>query len=108
LRAAEVDQVRAIIGEEVGRFTLDQAQRQAAPLVAQLREVVEAIRVGEVEKFDSRLAELGAEQREIIETITRGIINKMLHSPSVRLREAAGTPQGERLSAAVRDLFNLD
>lgn len=108
LRAAEVDQVRAIIGEEVGRFTLDQAQRQAAPLVAQLREVVEAIRVGEVEKFDSRLAELGPEQREIIETITRGIINKMLHSPSVRLREAAGTPQGERLSAAVRDLFNLD
>ena len=108
LRAAEVDQVRSIIGEEVGRFSLDQAQRQAAPLVAQLREVVEAIRVGEVEKFDSRLAELDAEQREIVETITRGIINKMLHTPSVRLREAAGTPQGERLSAAVRDLFNLD
>jgi glutamyl-tRNA reductase len=108
LRAAEVDQVRSIISEEVGRFTLDQAQRQAAPLVAQLREVVEAIRVGEVEKFDSRLAELDAEQREIVETITRGIINKMLHTPSVRLREAAGTPQGERLSAAVRDLFNLD
>jgi glutamyl-tRNA reductase len=108
LRAAEVDQVRHIISEEVGRFTLDQAQRQAAPLVAQLREVVEAIRVGEVEKFDSRLAELDAEQREIVETITRGIINKMLHTPSVRLREAAGTPQGERLSAAVRDLFNLD
>lgn len=108
LRAAEVDQVRSIIGEEVSRFSLDQAQRQAAPLVAQLREVVEAIRIGEVEKFDSRLAELDAEQREIVETITRGIINKMLHTPSVRLREAAGTPQGERLSAAVRDLFNLD
>ena len=107
-RVAEVDQVRAIIGEEVSRFSLDQAQRQAAPLVAQLREVVESIRLGEVEKFDSKLAELDAEQREIIDTITRGIINKMLHSPSVRLREAAGTPQGERLAAAVRDLFNLE
>ena len=43
----------------------------------------------------------------MIETITRSIVAKMLHNPSVRLREAAGTPQGERLSAAVRDLFNL-
>jgi glutamyl-tRNA reductase len=48
------------------------------------------------------------EQREVVESITSGIVAKLLHSPSVRLREAAGTPQGERLSAAVRDLFNLD
>jgi glutamyl-tRNA reductase len=107
-RAAEVGQVRDIITEEVNRFSLDQAQRQAAPLVAQLREVVEGIRGSEIEKFDSRLAELTADQRDALDAITKGIINKMLHSPSVRLREAAGTPQGERLSAAVRDLFNLD
>jgi glutamyl-tRNA reductase len=48
------------------------------------------------------------EHREVVESITRGIVAKLLHSPSVRLREAAGTPQGERLSAAVRDLFHLD
>jgi glutamyl-tRNA reductase len=107
-RAAEVGQVRDIITEEVNKFALDQAQRQAAPLVAQLREVVESIRGSEIEKFDSRLAELTDDQRDALDAITKGIINKMLHSPSVRLREAAGTPQGERLSAAVRDLFNLD
>lgn len=108
LRAAEVEQVRSIIGEEVERFTLEQAQRQAAPLVAQLREVVEAIRATELERFGTRLSDMSEEQREVLESITRGIVAKLLHTPSVRLREAAGTPQGERLSAAVRDLFNLD
>jgi glutamyl-tRNA reductase len=107
-RSSEVGQVREIIGEEVQRFLLDQTQRQAAPLVAQLREVVESIRTAEMERFDSALAEMTPEQRELVESISHGIINKMLHAPSVRLREAAGTPQGERLSAAVRDLFSLD
>ena len=107
-RAGEVDQVKDIISHEVERFTLDQAQRQAAPLVAQLREVVEQIRAAEIERFGTRLAGLSEEQREVVESITRGIVAKILHSPSVRLREAAGTPQGERLSAAVRDLFDLD
>ncbi len=107
-RAGEVDQVKDIISHEVERFTLDQAQRQAAPLVAQLREVVEQIRAAEIERFGTRLADLTEEQREVVESITRGIVAKLLHTPSVRLREAAGSPQGERLSAAVRDLFNLD
>jgi glutamyl-tRNA reductase len=107
-RASEVGQVREIIGEEVQRFLLDQTQRQAAPLVAQLREVVESIRTAEMERFESSLAAMTPEQRELVESISHGIINKMLHAPSVRLREAAGTPQGERLSAAVRDLFSLE
>ena len=83
-------------------------QRQAAPLVAQLREVVESLRTSEIERFASRVNDLTPEQRELIDTVTKGIAAKLLHTPSVRLREAAGTPQGERLSAAVRDLFNLE
>lgn len=107
-REAEVVQVRSIITEELDRFALDQAQRQAAPLVAQLREVVEQVRAAEMERFGGRLADMSEEHREVVESITRGIVAKLLHNPSVRLREAAGTPQGERLSAAVRELFNLD
>ena len=107
-RASEVGQVREIIAEEVKRFLLDQTQRQAAPLVAQLREVVESIRTAEMDRFETALSAMTPEQRELVESISHGIINKMLHVPSVRLREAAGTPQGERLSAAVRDLFSLD
>jgi glutamyl-tRNA reductase len=107
-RAAEVGQVRTIIEAEVERFAQDQVQRQAAPLVAQLREVVEGIRTAELERQGTRLSDMTEEQREAVDSITRGIVAKLLHTPSVRLREAAGTPQGERLSAAVRDLFNLE
>jgi glutamyl-tRNA reductase len=61
-----------------------------------------------MERYGARLGEMTDEQREAVDSIVRGIVAKLLHSPSVRLREAAGTPQGERLSAAVRDLFNLE
>ncbi len=106
-RAAEAADVRRIVAEEVERFTMDNASRQAAPLVAQLRENVDSIRQAEMERFAQRLASFSPEQREIIEALTHGMISKILHSPSVQLKDAAGTPQGERLSAAVRDLFNL-
>ena len=107
-RATEAEEVRRIIDEEVRRFAVDQSARQAAPLVAELRETAEAIRTSELARFSSRLANLSPEQHEVIDSVTKGIIAKLLHSPSVQLREAAGSPQGERLAAAVRDLFSLD
>ncbi|MFM9084253.1 MAG: glutamyl-tRNA reductase [Actinomycetota bacterium] len=107
-RRAEVDQVRGIVAEEMERFVLEQAQRQAAPLVAQLREAAETVRSAEMERFSARLTGLTDEQREVVESVTRGIVAKFLHSPSVKLREAAGTPQGERLAAAIRDLFDVE
>ena len=106
-RSAEVTQVRSIVGEETERFVLEQAQRQASPLIAQLREAVESIRESEIERMSGRMSGFDEDQRAVVEAITRGIVAKLLHNPSVRLREAAGTPQGERLSAAVRDLFDL-
>lgn len=106
-RAAEVSQVRSIVAEETERFVLEQAQRQAAPLISQLREAVDAIRTAEIERLSGRMVDFTDEQRETVETITRGIVAKLLHQPSVSLREAAGSAQGERLSAAVRDLFDL-
>ncbi|MFM7262534.1 MAG: glutamyl-tRNA reductase [Acidimicrobiales bacterium] len=106
-RSAEVTQVRSIVGEETERFVLEQAQRQASPLIAQLREAVESIRESEIERMSGRMTGFDEDQRAVVEAITRGIVAKLLHNPSVRLRDAAGTPQGERLSAAVRDLFDL-
>ena len=46
-------------------------------------------------------------QRDAVEAVTKGIVAKMLHQLSVRLKDDAGTPQGERNAAAVRDLFDL-
>lgn len=106
-RFAEVDRVAAIVAEEVERFGLEAAALQAAPLVSSLRERAEAMRAAELARHAKRLGQLDDAQREMIDTITRGLVAKLLHEPSVRLRTQAGTPQGERNAAAVADLFDL-
>jgi glutamyl-tRNA reductase len=107
LRAVETDRVRTIVGEELERFVVEVTARQAAPLVAQLHEQAEDVRSGELARFASRLATLDDDERETVDALTRAIVAKLLHSPSVRLRHGAGTPQGERNAAAVSDLFDL-
>ena len=47
-------------------------------------------------------------QRAAVEALTKGLVAKLLHEPTVRLKDAAGTPKGERLAEALRDLFDLD
>ena len=106
-RETELGAARRVIGEEIDRFVDAQSARQVAPLVAGFRSNAEAVRQAELDRFAVRLATLNDEQRETVEALTQGILGKLLHEPSVRLGEAAGTPRGERLSDALRDLFDL-
>jgi glutamyl-tRNA reductase len=107
LRQAEVEHVAAIVAEEVDRFAVASTSLQAAPLVGALRERAEEVRLEELRRYARQLARLDDEQRELVEMVTRGLIAKLLHEPSVRLREQAGSPRGERNAAAVADLFDL-
>ncbi len=107
LRAGEAERVHQIVGEEVERFGMEVTARQAAPLVAQLYEKAENVRQAELERFAAKLAALEPAQREVVEALSRGIVAKLFHPVSVRLKGDAGTPQGERNSAAVRELFDL-
>lgn len=106
-RLAEVDKVRTIIGEATDVFTLEAAALQAAPLIASLRDRAETLRQGEIQRCANQIAHLSDDQQELIESITRRLVAKLLHEPSVRLRHQAGTPQGARNAAAVSDLFDL-
>ena len=106
-RSHEADHVRAIVHDEVERFVVEHTARQAAPLVAALHERGEQIRSAELDRFAHKLASLDPAQRAAVEALTRGIVAKLLHQPSVQLKDDAGTPQGERNAAAVRDLFDL-
>lgn len=106
-RADEAAQVRTIVAEELERFSVECTARQAAPLVAQLHDRAEFVRAKEVERFAGRLATAGGDPHAVVEALTRSIVAKLLHHPSVRLRADAGTPQGERNAAAVTDLFDL-
>ena len=107
-RTQETDQVRAIVVQEVARFGEVMVERQAAPLIAELHERAEQIRQAEVEKYAARLGGLTKEDRDAVEALTKSIVAKLLHSPSMQLKNNAGTPQGERISAALRDLFDIE
>jgi len=106
-RRKEVDRVRAIVADEVGRFQDAVAERQAAPLVTALRERAEDLRLAELARHRNRLEGLDARQQEAVGALTRSILAKLLHEPTVRLKESAGSARGERLSEATRELFDL-
>jgi glutamyl-tRNA reductase len=106
-RRREMVHVEAIIETEVGRYLATSTARELAPLVVALRDRAEAVRASELERFRSRLDGLDGRQREAVEALTRGIVAKLLHEPTVRLKDAAGSPRGERLAEALRSLFNL-
>jgi len=106
-RRREVARVHGIIDEEVAEYLGDVLARQAAPTVAALHAKAEEIRSGELERFRARLDGLDPRQREAVEAVTRGVVAKLLHEPSVRLKGVAGTPRGERLAEALRSLFDL-
>lgn len=106
-RAKEADLVRTIVSQEVDNFAVEQTSRQAAPLVAAMHQAAEAVRASETERLANRLSGLSDADRDAVEALTKGIVSKLLHEPSIRLKSDAGTPQGDRNAAAVRDLFDL-
>src|SRR3954470_2842784 len=106
-RRREVATVREIIGEELERFQTDRAAREVAPLVTSLRDRAESVRRSELVRFRAKLDTLDPESRGTVEALTQGIVNKLLHEPTVRLKEAAGTARGELFSDALAALFDI-
>ena len=107
-RRAEVPAVERIIAEEVERYSTALAARGVAPLVSTLYERAEEIRAAEMARLEVRTRELGPPERELLETMTRRIVAKLLHEPTVNLKSAAGTARGEALAEAFRELFGLE
>ncbi len=106
-RSAEVASARLIVNEELERFRSQSAARLAAPVVTALHARAETIRQAELDRYASRLATLSEDGREAVETLTRQIVAKILHEPTVRLKDAAGSARGERLAEALSALFDL-
>lgn len=77
-------------------------------MIVALRERAEQVRRAEIDRHRQRLVGLDSSQLDVVESLTRSILGKILHEPSVSLKEAAGTPRGDRLVTAIRELFALD
>ncbi len=106
-RRGEVAGARAIVQQEVERYRADERARGAAPIVSALRNRVSELRQTELDRHRNRLADLDESQWSEVESVVNDILAKVLHQPTVALKEAAGTPRGERLVEALRSLFDL-
>ena len=106
-RQEEAVEARSIVASEVERYRAASRQRGAAPVIAALRARVETLRVAELERHRAQLADLSEEEWEHVDAATRAAVAKLLHEPTVLLKESAGTPRGERLVEALRILFDL-
>ncbi len=106
-RQDEVAAATGIVTDEVERYRAASRARDAAPIVSALRSKVESARLTELERLRSKRSDLDEQQWEQVDAVTRSLVAKLLHQPTVTLKEAAGTPRGERLVEALRALFDL-
>jgi glutamyl-tRNA reductase len=107
-RALEARRAEAIVADEVQGFVAWRRAAAVTPTIASLRERAESIRRAELAKADGRWESLSPADRERLEAITQAMIGKLLHEPSVRLREAAEAGDGLAHVESLRHLFGLE
>ncbi|RLL68309.1 glutamyl-tRNA reductase [Streptomyces sp. Z26] len=106
--AADVDKVRDLVTEEVAAFGAAQRAAVITPTVVALRAMASQVVAGEMARLDGRLPGLDDKQRAEITQTVRRVVDKLLHAPTVRVKELAGEPGGAGYADALRELFDLD
>jgi glutamyl-tRNA reductase len=103
-RRKEAATAERLVVEEATRFREWQASLEVVPAITSLRARAEEIRAAELAK----LGDLSEEERRTIESVTAQMLNKLLHLPTVRMKEAALAADGAAYAAALRHLFGLE
>jgi glutamyl-tRNA reductase len=106
-RRREAERAEGIAAGEAERFAEWQASLDVVPAIASLHARAEEIRAGELAKAEARLARLSDAERRAVEAVTAQIVSKLLHLPTVRMKQAAVTADGVLYADAVRHLFGL-
>ena len=104
-RRAEAERAEELVAEEAVRFRSWRASLEVVPAIASLRARAEEIRSAELAKLNGRVTDA---ERRTLESVTTQILNKLLHLPTVRMKEAAISPDGAAYADAVRHLFGLE
>jgi len=102
-RRAEAARAEELVAEEADRFRAWRASLDVVPAIASLRALAEEIRSAELAKV-----RVSDDERRTLESVTAQILNKLLHLPTVRMKEAAVSADGAVYADAVRHLFGLD
>ncbi|MCK7623591.1 glutamyl-tRNA reductase [Streptomyces sp. RS10V-4] len=106
--AADVDAVRAIVAEEVAAFGAAQRAAHITPTVVALRTMAADVVSSEIARLEGRLPALDDKQRAEITQTVRRVVDKLLHAPTVRVKQLASEPGGAGYADALRELFDLD
>ena len=105
---ADITAVRQIVAQELAGYLKAQRAESVAPTVVALRAKAATVVESELARLDRRLGDLDVRtRREIAQTMGR-IADKLLHGPTVRVKELAGSPGGDAYETALRVLFELD
>ncbi|MFE5579955.1 glutamyl-tRNA reductase [Kitasatospora sp. NPDC056531] len=106
--AGDVDQVTRIVADEVTAFGAAQRAARIAPTVVALRAMASDVVAAELGRLDSRLPDLDERSRAEITQTVRRVVDKLLHAPTVRVKQLAAEPGGASYADALRELFDLD
>jgi glutamyl-tRNA reductase len=110
-RRQEAERAEAIIASEVEKFEARFADRQhtldVVPTIVSLQDHLETIRQAEIDRARGRLGKMTPEQEIALDALTRGIINKVMHTPITALKSAARESEVTTILDVVRRLFNL-
>ncbi|MEV6792841.1 glutamyl-tRNA reductase [Streptomyces sp. NPDC051320] len=106
--AADVDAVRTLVSDEVAAFGAAQRAAHITPTVVALRTMAAGVVAGEIARLDGRLPDLDDKQRAEITQTVRRVVDKLLHAPTVRVKQLASEPGGAGYADALRELFDLD
>ena len=104
----DVEGVRRIVGSEVQNYLGARISERVAPTVVALRAMASEVVASELEWFTARRPDLSEADRADVEHLLRRVVDKLMHAPTVRVKELASEPDGEAYAEALHRLFDLD
>ncbi|QLL08195.1 glutamyl-tRNA reductase [Mycobacterium vicinigordonae] len=106
--AADVDAARRIVAAEVAAYLVGQRMAEVTPTVTALRQRAADVVEAELLRLDNRLPGLDSSERDEVARTVRRVVDKLLHAPTVRIKQLASAPGGDSYAEALRELFELD
>jgi glutamyl-tRNA reductase len=106
--ASDAEAARKIVAAEVANYLAGQRMAEVTPTVTALRQRAADVVEAELLRLDNRLPELDTAHRDEVAKTVRRVVDKLLHAPTVRVKQLASAPGGDSYAEALRELFELD
>jgi glutamyl-tRNA reductase len=106
--AADAEAARVLVSAEVATYLAGQRMAEVTPTVTALRQRAADVVEAELLRLDNRLPDLEAAQRDEVARTVRRVVDKLLHAPTVRIKQLASAPGGDGYAEALRELFELN